>query len=168
MQDNSGVCSHSTLTAQQEWAIFETHLPQTCEYWLRAKGISHKVLSARIKGAHKASFLVPASEVEVIALLDTEILQHATTCLYLNTCNARGKRPAWRINLDTMAETYLGIFQETQLGPNEDQDYWYDARTGRYFIIAPNFNASDVPLTPFTKAELEAYFAYRQRVGALP
>lgn len=133
---SQGVCSHSTNASQEQFVIFSTKSPMTVVHELTKNNIDYKALTGMYKGSSERSFIVKATDFGYVLDAVPTTLYMQESILFLDRCNARGKRPAWLINVGNFNEEYIGLFQETQLGPRDGQDYTFDPRTRTYYICA--------------------------------
>lgn len=131
---SQGVCSHSTPAAQDRFVIFSTKNPMTVKHELNLHSIGHKTLTGMWKGTSERSFLVKADDFRHVLAAVPGTLYMEQSILYLEPCNARGKRHAWLVDTNTLNEEYIGLFQETQLGPRDGQDYTFDPTTSTYYV----------------------------------
>ena len=114
---SQGVCSHSTVSSQDEFVIFSTSAPLTTFHELRSKNTPFKSLEGVYKGKSERSFLLKVQDLGHLVEAFPNVLYGEESVLHLGPCNARGKRHAHLIFLSNMSEEYIGLFQETQLGP---------------------------------------------------
>lgn len=155
---SQGVCSHSTVNSQEMWVLHSVR-PETTKFyedWLRDEGVPHKVLEGRFNGQMEPSYLVPAWKVEDIKRMGW--VEGQEYFLVLDTCNARGHRPAYLTKVSQPSlfpADYVGMFQHTPLGPRKEDDYTYDPIADQYFIVAPAHNASDKPLSRLSAQQRE-------------